>query len=165
MHYLHAAAVCHSPALQLLPARRVSETFLCMVPQDSQEVEDSARLRSVLGSGSSSGSGTSSVCGRPKPQYGRLPAHSRMLETWILCELCNVGNMQDAVMLREHSVFFEGDTPQMVSATTTTSTSVGRPPRSDSVQGPGSGVCCLGRVSVQSPVSQGALSRPVSQAH
>jgi hypothetical protein len=43
-----------------------------------------------------------------------MPAHSRMLETWILCELCNVGNMQDAVMLREHSVFFEGDTPQLV---------------------------------------------------
>jgi hypothetical protein len=83
--------------------------------QDSQEVEDSARLRSVLGSSSSNGSGaSSSACGRPKPQYGRLPAHSRMLETWILCELCNAGNMQDAVMLREHSVFFEGETPQMV---------------------------------------------------
>lgn len=81
---------------------------------DSQEVEDSARLRSVLGSGSSNGSGpSSSACDRPKPQYGRLPAHSRMLETWILCELANVGNMQDAVMLREHSVFFEGETPQM----------------------------------------------------
>jgi hypothetical protein len=78
--------------------------------QDAREVEDSARLRSVLGSGSSNGSSGS------RPKYGRMPAHSRMLETWILCELCNVGNMQDAVMLREHSVFFEGDTPQLVRA-------------------------------------------------
>jgi hypothetical protein len=77
--------------------------------QDSCEVEDSPKLRSVLGSGSSNGSTGS------RPKYGRMPAHSRMLETWILCELCNVGNMQDAVMLREHSVFFEGDTPQLVS--------------------------------------------------
>ncbi len=79
-----------------------------MLLQDAREVEDSARLRSVLGSGSSNGSSG------PRTPY--RPAHSRMLETWILCELCNVGNMQDAVMLREHSVFFEGDMPQMVGA-------------------------------------------------
>lgn len=150
---VYAGACCCSVSLTsaAAAARRQTCAFPDMLLQDSQEVEDSARLRSVLGSSSSNGSGTSSVCGRPKPQYGRLPAHSCMLETWILCELCNVGNMQDAVMLREHSVFFEGDTPQMVSATT----GVCRPPRSDSVQGPGR-VCAVAACACVS----GALSRP-----
>lgn len=104
------------PGVQL-PITNLAAVFACClcVLQDAREVEDSARLRSSLGSGSS-GDGSSGGGGCRKPQYGRVPPHSRMLETWILCELCNVGNMQDAVMLREHSVFFEGDTPQLVRA-------------------------------------------------
>lgn len=77
--------------------------------QDPREREDSARLRSLMSSGSGvdSGSITSADSLQRRPH--------RMLETWIICELCNAGNLQDAVMLREDSVFFEGDTPQMVS--------------------------------------------------
>lgn len=74
---------------------------------DPREREDSARLRSLMSSGSGvdSGSITSADSLQRRPH--------RMLETWIICELCNAGNLQDAVMLREDSVFFEGDTPQM----------------------------------------------------
>lgn len=38
-----------------------------------------------------------------------------MLETWIIVELCNAGNLQDAVLLHSEGVFFDKETPQIVS--------------------------------------------------
>lgn len=94
----------------------------CGTVQDDRERDDSSRLRSGLitnvgsGSGADSGTITSSDIVQRRP--------NRMLETWIICELCNAGNLQDAVLLHDHSVFFEGDIPQMVSSS---SSSKGQP--------------------------------------
>lgn len=38
----------------------------------------------------------------------------RMVETWVISEYCNAGNLQDAVMLHNGGVFFQNSVPQMV---------------------------------------------------
>lgn len=38
----------------------------------------------------------------------------RMVETWVISEYCNAGNLQDAVMLHNGGVFFDSSVPQMV---------------------------------------------------
>lgn len=64
--------------------------------------EDSAQLRPFSSSGSLGSSGL------------KQPHKSNcMLETWIVCELCNAGNLQDAVTLRDQGPFWDCGTPQI----------------------------------------------------
>jgi serine/threonine protein kinase len=37
----------------------------------------------------------------------------RMVETWVISEYCNAGNLQDAVMLHNGGLFFQDSVPQM----------------------------------------------------
>lgn len=41
---------------------------------------------------------------------------TRMVETWVISEYCNAGNLQDAIMLHNGGLFFVDSVPQMVSS-------------------------------------------------
>jgi hypothetical protein len=79
---------------------------------DADSAFSSRALPSVIisadnGSSSLSG-GIGSAVVRSGPQ--------RMLETWIICELANAGNLQDAVMHHNGGAFFYQSMPHMVSS-------------------------------------------------
>lgn len=84
--------------------------------QDKGQLDDAMRLRSDLHSGSAGIDSGSISSGGSRPQHSASSRLPRMLESWVIYEICNAGNLQDAVMLRDQSVFFVGDIPQIVSA-------------------------------------------------
>jgi hypothetical protein len=80
----------------------------CLQEQSTADSAFSSRaLTSVISSGDNGSSGVGGAVVGSGPQ--------RMLETWIICELANAGNLQDAVMHHNGGAFFYQSMPHMVS--------------------------------------------------
>jgi hypothetical protein len=83
---------------------------LCLQEHSTDDSAFGSRaLTSVISSEAHSGSlgaGSSSAAAASGPQ--------RMLETWIICELANAGNLQDAVMHHNGGAFFYQNMPHLV---------------------------------------------------
>lgn len=74
--------------------------------------DDSAFSSRALTSVLSSSSGGHTHSSGPTSNAASGPQH--MLETWIICELANAGNLQDAVLHHNEGAFFYQNMPHMV---------------------------------------------------